>query len=184
MSVLLCVCTGNICRSPAAEALLRRALDRSVVVTSAGTRAVAGQPVHDPMARLLAADGLDTGDFRSRPLTVHDVRSADLVLALTAEHRAQVLELEPLALRRTVSLGELARLAPAVPPGTVTGATDAERLATLLPAALAQRHRFAGTTTGTADDVVDPYRRSDDVYAEAYRRITGHVSTLVAALRG
>ncbi|WP_159793742.1 arsenate reductase/protein-tyrosine-phosphatase family protein [Puerhibacterium puerhi] len=181
MSQLLCVCTGNICRSPAAEALLRRALDDSVVVSSAGTRGLPAAPVHEPMARLLAADGLDVSGFRSRALTARDVQSADLVLTLTAEHRSRVLELEPLALRRTVSLGELSRLAAEVPPGTITGATDAERLRSLVPAALALRHRFLGA--GADDDVVDPYRLADEVYATSYAQITHHVARLATALR-
>jgi protein-tyrosine phosphatase len=178
---LLCVCTGNICRSPAAAALLRRALDESVVVTSAGTRGLVGAPVHEPMARLLAADGVDASDFRSRPLTAHAVQTADLVLTLTAQHRGEVLELEPLALRRTLSLGELARLAAEVPPGTVVGADDAERLRSLVAAAIARRHLFAGTRLD--DDVVDPYRQSDRVYATSYAQITAHVGRLVTALR-
>ncbi len=178
---LLCVCTGNICRSPAVEALLRRELDESVVVTSAGTRGLVDAPVHEPMARLLAADRIDASAFRSRPLTADAVQSADLVLTLTAQHRSEVLELEPLALRRTLSLGELARLAAEVPPGTVTGVTDAERLRSLVSAAQARRHLFAGRHLD--DDVVDPYRQADGVYATSYAQITAHVGRLVTALR-
>lgn len=182
MYSVLCVCTGNICRSPALEALLARALDGSVVVRSAGTHGWRDAPVQGPMAELLAADGVDVAEFRSRPLTADQVREADLVLTLTAAHRALVLEREPAALRRTLSLGELARLAQAVPPGTVTGADDAERMRSLVAAAVAQRHRFAGSHP--ADDVVDPFRRSDEVFATSYAQITAHVEHLVEALRG
>jgi protein-tyrosine phosphatase len=178
---LLCVCTGNICRSPAVEALLRRELDDSVVVTSAGTRGLAGAPVHEPMARLLAADGIDTSTFRSRPLTAGVVQSADLILTLTAQHRSEVLEVEPLALRRTLSLGELARLATEVSPGTVTGTDDAQRLRSLVTAAVARRHLFAGTRLD--DDVVDPYRQADGVYATSYAQLANHIGRLIAALR-
>lgn len=178
---LLCVCTGNICRSPAAAALLRRVLDESVVITSAGTRGLVGAPVHEPMARLLAADGIDTSHFRSRPLTAGAVQAADLVLTLTARHRSEVLELEPLALRRTLLLGELARLASEVPPGTVEGSDDAQRLRSLVAAALARRHLSAGAPLD--DDVVDPYRQADRVYATSYAQITAHVERLLTALR-
>jgi protein-tyrosine phosphatase len=178
---VLFVCTGNVCRSPAAEALLRRAVDSTVSVTSAGTAALPAAPVHPPMARLLAADGLDTAAFRSHQLTPSDVRGADLVLTLTAAHRAQVLEVEPLALRRTVSLGELARLASAVPPGTAVGATDEERFRSLVPAALRMRHLFVGTAAD--DDVVDPYRLADEVYETSYAQIKAHLDRLLAALR-
>jgi protein-tyrosine phosphatase len=178
---VLCVCTGNLCRSPALEALLARELDDTVIVSSAGTRGWTDAPVHEPMARMLSADGVDASAFRSRPLTAQHVRDADLVLALAAAHRAEVLEHEPVALRRTLTLGELARLAEAVPPGTVAGTTDAERLRSLVSAALARRHLFAGAHPD--DDVLDPFRQPDDVYRTSYTQITGHVERLLKALR-
>ena len=45
---ILCICTGNVCRSPAAERLLAHALGPSVHVASAGTYALAGQAVLAP----------------------------------------------------------------------------------------------------------------------------------------
>ncbi|WP_050758277.1 low molecular weight phosphatase family protein [Xylanimonas cellulosilytica] len=174
------MCTGNICRSPALELLLSTALDGSVTVTSAGTRGLPGWGVSPPMAALLAADGISADGFASRALTASDVRGADLVLTLTAAHRSRVLEDEPLALRRTLSLGELARLSSAVPVGAVVGADDAARLGSLVRASLAQRHRFPGAHS--EDDVVDPYRLGDKVYAESYAQLTGHVGRIVGAL--
>mgnify|MGYP002738687724 CR=1 FL=1 len=47
---ILTVCTGNVCRSPAAERLLEHTLNPSVTVRSAGTRALVGEPIHPPMA--------------------------------------------------------------------------------------------------------------------------------------
>lgn len=178
---VLFVCTGNICRSPAAELLLSSLLDGSVTVTSAGTSGLPGWPVSPPMAALLASDGLSADGFASQALTASDVRGADLVLTLTAAHRSRVLEDEPLALRRTLTLGELARLATAVPPGSVAGGDDASRLGSLVRAALGQRHRFPGAHP--EDDVVDPYRRGDDVYAAAYAQLKGQVEQVVGALR-
>lgn len=178
---VLVVCTGNLCRSPAVQHLLADALDDSVDVTSAGTHGMPGWPIDDRMAARLADEGIDATAFRSRPLTADLMAGADLVIALTAAHRAPALDLFPAAVRRTVTLGELARLAHEVPPGSVVGRTDAERLAALVPAALAQRHRFLGA--GQDDDVPDPYRRSDDVYRLAYAHLRWHVHRLVAALR-
>lgn len=179
---VLVVCTGNICRSPAVQHLLARELDGTVTITSAGTHGLPGWPVDDRMAAKLADDGVDASAFRSRPLTEQMMADADLVLTLTAAHRAPALDLFPAAVRRTMTLGELSRLATEVPPGSVVGDTDAERLATLVPAALAQRHRFLGD--GRDDDVPDPYQRSDDVYYLAYVHLRWHVHRLVTALRG
>jgi protein-tyrosine phosphatase len=175
------VCTGNICRSPAVQHLLAQALDDTVTITSAGTNGMPGWPVDVRMAALLAAEGVDVSAFRSRPLTGQMVADADLILTVTAAHRAPALNLFPAAVRRTATLGELSRLAGEVPSGIVAGDTDAERLAALVPAALAQRYRFIGA--GKDDDVPDPYLRSDDVYRLSYVHLRWHVQRLVAALR-
>ena len=92
----LFVCTGNICRSPAAERLLRRDLDRTVGgiaglsgvhVSSAGTGALVGEPITPPMAQLVAGAGGDVERFSARQLTASIVRGADLVITMTSAHR-------------------------------------------------------------------------------------------------
>jgi protein-tyrosine phosphatase len=180
-SSVLVVCTGNICRSPAVQHLLDDALDGSVTVSSAGTWGLPGWPVDPPMTARLIADGVAVTSFRSRPLTASMMAAADLVLTATAAHRAPALALHPAAVRRTITLGELSRLASRLPPGAVHGATDAERLASLVPAALALRPRFLGQDGD--DDVPDPYGRADREYERAYARLRAHVGGLVAALR-
>ncbi|MFI9487058.1 low molecular weight phosphatase family protein [Promicromonospora sp. NPDC052451] len=178
---VLAVCTGNICRSPAVETLLRHALDPSVTVASAGTRALVGQPVAEPMAELLTAEGLPPTGFVARQLEPALVEQADLVLALTTAHRARVVESVPSAVRRTVTVTELGRLSSTLAPGAVTGEDDAARLATLLPAALQERPRHAGRRHD--DDVVDPYRRSGATYRRSYDQIVDALTSVVAALR-
>src|SRR2546428_9163909 len=79
------VCTGNICRSPMAEALLARRLrDRGIegTVTSAGISALVGYPA-DAMAReLMTARGLDLGAHRARQLTPDLVPAAHVGLTI------------------------------------------------------------------------------------------------------
>lgn len=179
---VLVVCTGNICRSPAAQLLLDRALDDSVHVSSAGTRGLPGWPVDDRMAAHLRDDGVRPESVRSRALTPALLADADLVLTLTAAHRAPALALHPSAVRRTVTLGELSRLAAELPRRTAVGSDDAERLAALVPAALALRPQFLGQDGD--DDVPDPYGRPDDEYWRAYAWIRRHVGRLVSAVRG
>jgi protein-tyrosine phosphatase len=178
---VLAVCTGNICRSPAVETLLRNVLDRSVTVRSAGTNALVGRTIAEPMTDLLIAGGFPPADFAAQQLTPALVEQADLVLALTPEHRSRVVEHVPSAVRRTVTISELGRLSSTLAPGAVTGNDDAARLATLLPAALQERPRHVGRHHD--DDVVDPYGRSAATYRRCYDQILDALTPVMAALR-
>lgn len=177
---VLAVCTGNVCRSPAVETLLRGVLDASVTVASAGTSAVVGHPVARPMADLLTANGFPPDGFAARQLTPDLVRDADLVLALTRAHRTRVVEEVPAAVRRTLTLTELGRLSSTVPPGAVSGPDDASRLATLVTAALGERPRHVGART---EDVVDPWGRTMAVYRTSYEQMISALTAVMAAMR-
>lgn len=183
MTFVAAVCTGNVCRSPAVELVLRARLGAAgVTVRSAGVRALVGSPVDPPMAGLLRATGLDPAPFRARALQSAELRSADLVIALAREHRAAIAAVAPSAVRRTFLLGELEVLAPAVaaagwPQGLPLG-TTAARLAAL--PRLAVPHR---SLVRSADlDVTDPFGRSAASYAAVLQRIVTAVDALVAAL--
>lgn len=183
---ILTVCTGNVCRSPAAERMLVHALgsDGSVRVESAGTGALVGQPMHGPMAELVAAGGVAVDGFAARRITEAMVKDAGLVLAMTREHRSAVVELWPGAVRRTFTLRELARLAQAVDPAALdaragAGAMTAQRIKALIPLAAAQRT----AVDAVADDVVDPYLQPPEVYRQAYDQIAPAVATIARVVR-
>lgn len=84
---ILVVCYGNICRSPLAEALLRRVLqerglDGRFEVASAGVGAVDGQPAA-PLTQVVAASaGLDLGAHQARRLTPAMAHAADVLIAM------------------------------------------------------------------------------------------------------
>ena len=124
---VLTVCTGNICRSPAAERLLaaRLGAGSGVAVSSAGVGAVVGAPIPPPMAALLSGAGVSPDGFAARQLTAAMLRDSDLVLVLTRGHRARVVDVYPGAVRRTFTLRELARLAAAVGPDALPDGTQA-----------------------------------------------------------
>ncbi|MBL0887527.1 arsenate reductase/protein-tyrosine-phosphatase family protein [Myceligenerans indicum] len=180
---VLTVCTGNICRSPAAEALLSSHLDGSVRVASAGTSALVGSSVPDEMAQLVTAAGGDVAGFTARQATPAMIRESDLVLALTTRHRAWVVDQVPAAVRRTLTLRELGRLVSTIPPGTLDPSAlpdDAARLTALLPLALDERRRHAGRQHD--DDVVDPYRRSRAAYRASFDQIAQGLAPILHAV--
>ncbi len=182
--VVLAVCTGNICRSPAVERLLLAELGpgSDLRVASAGVSAVAGAPISPPMASLLGQAGAVAGGFIARQLTEQLVRDADLVVALTRGHRSQVVSLHPGAVRRTFTLRELARLASAVDPAAIPAGSHAGRLAALLPLAAAQRGQRPGEPG--EDDVVDPYGGNESLYRRSFDELGPAVRAIARIIRG
>lgn len=156
---ILTVCTGNICRSPAAERLLAAGLGPSVSVRSAGTGALVGEPIDPGMARLLVAAGVAVDGFAARQLRPDLLGEADLVLALTRNHRSRVVDLLPTALGRSFTLLEFARLAESIDhAGIAEGLGPGDRLRAIVAEASAFRP-LARAASADADDVPDPYRQ-------------------------
>ena len=178
--LILAVCTGNVCRSPAVERLLACDLGPTVFVSSAGTHALVGQPIAEPMARLLRDHGVEPGAFTARRLTETLVKDADLILALTRAQRSLAVEAWPPAVRRTFTVREFARLLNKLDSFALPDGTPAERLRAAMPLAAAQR----GLRPASAqdDDVIDPFRLSDDVYAASFAEITSAGNVIVRAL--
>lgn len=104
MMRILCVCTGNTCRSPMLAALLAAALARrglAAAVESAGLAAADGAPASVGACRALARRGLDLATHRSRPVAALDLGQYHRIYALTPRHalflRAQGVPPERLA---------------------------------------------------------------------------------------
>jgi len=94
---VLVVCTGNTCRSPMAEALLRRMLDEAGIeaeVRSAGTGSIEGGRAHPESMAVARRAGLDLTGFRSRPLTPEQLESADIVLGMQLAHVRRIEQMD------------------------------------------------------------------------------------------
>ena len=105
--MILLVCTGNTCRSPMAEGLLKNRLarelnctpenllDRGVMVASAGVSAMPGSPASPEAVAVLQESGIDISQHASQPVSERLVRNADLIFTLTAGHRQALLSQWP-----------------------------------------------------------------------------------------
>jgi len=182
---VLVVCTGNICRSPAGERLLRHRLPlgSGIEVASAGTHGVVGHPVEPTMARLLVEDGVDAEHFAARRLSAALVAEADLVLGMETEHRSAAVTAYPRALTRTFTLREFAHLVEVGRLGERTARLSADPAARLREiAALAAELRIARSVPVCAEpDIADPYGQGEAAYRVAYAAITQSAEILSLA---
>lgn len=87
------VCTGNTCRSPMAEALLKSELKRlhidGVEVCSAGMSAGKDSTVNLYSVKTLAENGLELINFRSTPLTERHFNDG-IIICMTERQREQL----------------------------------------------------------------------------------------------
>ena len=111
MNKIVFICTGNTCRSPMAEAILRSrlpdALKDKFEISSAGVFAWDGEPASSQAIKVLEEIGIDLSGHRARRMTEEITRDAALVVAMTEAHRLQVLADSPSAESKVILLGSL-----------------------------------------------------------------------------
>jgi protein-tyrosine phosphatase len=170
---VLFVCTGNICRSPTAEALARRELARypgaPIQLSSAGSHALEGNPAASRSMLAASSRGASLERHFARELTRRRVRGADLILCMAAEHRPFVLSYDRAAASKTFLLASFARVA-----------SQWGWLATSPADLVSLAAEHAREQPG--DDIDDPLGQSSEAYAACAERLDGLVAPVIAAL--
>ncbi len=180
---VLFVCSGNICRSPLGAQVLTARLGPDApafVVESAGTIAQDGAPMDGAAAAQSVRLGGDPSGHRSRYLTPEIVASADLVLTAERSHRAAAVGLAPRASKRAFTIKQFARVIDGLEPGDLADVGSpqelVERVARL-------RGVVPPPADPAADDVDDPYRRSESTHVRVADEIDSALVTIADALR-
>ncbi len=104
---ILIVCVGNICRSPAAEALLSSRLQgKGLTISSAGIGALVGNPMDKTAHEVLADHGLDHMSHRARQVNSEMLHKADLILAMENSHIQHIRQIAPEVHGKTFLMGK------------------------------------------------------------------------------
>lgn len=101
------VCTGNICRSPMAEAVLRSlvAKEADFETVSLGTLARQGNPAMEGTIIAAREAGLDLGGHRATPASPPLLAGLDLVFTMERHHMEDILIMAPELRAKMFSLG-------------------------------------------------------------------------------
>lgn len=104
---ILVICVGNICRSPTAEAILKKNLtDSGKLIHSAGLGALTGKPVEAKATAIMCASDIHLPLHKARQLNHEMLREADLVLVMENRHISSIYEISPESQGKTFLLGK------------------------------------------------------------------------------
>jgi protein-tyrosine-phosphatase len=112
MFTFLAVCTGNICRSPMAEGILKKILEvgGAALVSSSGTHALVGNPASEFSVIASDENSIDISRHRARMLTPEMIESSDIILCMERSHVERVLSIDVSAHERVFNLADFSGL--------------------------------------------------------------------------
>jgi protein-tyrosine phosphatase len=131
------------------------------------------------MDDLVASAGADPTGFAAQQLSERVLRTADLMLAMSREHRSVAVGIWPAAVRRAFTLREYARLLQTVEPADLPSGSPADRARASIHLAAARRRH----STEADDNLPDPFRRGEAAYRTAFDQIRRAVDEIGAILR-
>ncbi len=108
MNKILVICIGNICRSPMAEALLKRALP-DCTIKSAGLGALVGKGADPHSVALMAEQDIDISGHIAQQISHALVSEADLILVMDTEQKRYIEHQYASARGKVFRLGEAAK---------------------------------------------------------------------------
>jgi protein-tyrosine phosphatase len=193
---VLMVCTGNVARSPLAEQLFSaraaaafQSESASILVASAGVRALVGHDMTDDARRVARAHGVDAVRHHARQVTSDHITAADLVLGANRAHRRFIVETQPRASSKAFTLVEFAHVLRwmgsgqgVVPPAGPHESTAA-RLIAVRDAAARQRGMAPPPSDPSDFDIADPYGAKPVVYDQVGVRIAESIGTITDVLQ-
>jgi protein-tyrosine-phosphatase len=103
---ILTVCTGNICRSPMAEGILKTMIGETAMISisSAGTHALQGNPASEFALIAAYEQGIDISEHQSRALNEELIRANTMILCMEPIHIEWILSVDSSAGETVYSL--------------------------------------------------------------------------------
>lgn len=97
LKLAVIVCTGNVCRSPIAEYMLRQRIgvESGWEISSAGVAAIKGSPASEMAIRVMKERGIDISAHRSRPFDAEIASKAAVIFVMTRDQQKEIVSRYP-----------------------------------------------------------------------------------------